>query len=837
MRSVRRMQAHSRPLLCLSSFALQQNIKCVVVGDGAVGKSCCLISYTTAAFPGEYVPTVFDNYAANVMIDGRPVSLGLWDTAGQEDYDRLRPLSYPQTDIFIAAYSVVSPTSLENIRNKWIPELKHHCPGAPILMVGLKSDLRNAAGDRPVVTRADAERVAKDCGVDALAECSALTQEGLKGVFDSAIRLALDKRHGPLKKSGGKWWSFGSSNKNSSSNSVGSSVPAGPPPLVQPQLPKQVSAPWIYPANSCLAEDFAKLCPPAPPAFDQNGQAIRPAAVGILLGQKPAEAHRPEIALATSDVTLCVPIPNSKTGAVHKFHLHKLVLASSSAYFRRLLRIEATKEANERKWNLLQQAEKKQGEEQEDGELVQVEEQPIAPGGIAISFAAQPPPRQLPSDASLFSIKLDESDCTDWTALSSASFPIVRACLKQPSKVVSASSSSSSGSLDDDSPAIVVGSSITHPTVILMSSGQVTPQTMYYLVQFLYTGHCSIPKIAALMDPLRALASAVGCDYLVTYLQNMQDDDLIQLNPSIGMYVLHEQLVVEMKKLFYTTSLADPTATTDVVFHLVDTNVFVPAHKAILACRSKLMAKMLLEAKFAESAVGGAGAQDPRSMVVIQDVSTQIFVAFNEYLYTEKASTAISSLADPIADVMALMQLAHRYGQQRLITLCELHMSKQVERWTQDNIIASKFPLVAMMNWCMTLVQEEPDHPANAAALPPARPLSCASQLHAFLLHFLSVNKDPCSKRADWAAIEQVEREHIEVHQWPPLSYFRELEEYQEKVRLKEKKAGKQRPLPEAAVSKKLASDGPVDPLAPAAADGAVSSGGHGKGKEECCIM
>ncbi|KAF7254445.1 Rho-related GTP-binding protein RhoU, partial [Varanus komodoensis] len=187
----------------------RRSIKCVLVGDGAVGKTSLVVSYTTNGYPTEYIPTAFDNFSAVVSVDGRPVRLQLCDTAGQrlsldihvafafvqDEFDKLRPLCYTNTDIFLLCFSVVSPSSFQNVSEKWVPEIRCHCPKAPIILVGTQSDLRedvkvlielDKCKEKPVAEEA-ARLCAEEIKAASYIECSALTQKNLKEVFDAAI--------------------------------------------------------------------------------------------------------------------------------------------------------------------------------------------------------------------------------------------------------------------------------------------------------------------------------------------------------------------------------------------------------------------------------------------------------------------------------------------------------------------------------------------------------------------------------------------------------------------------------------------------------------------------
>ena len=229
-----------------SSNTNSSKIKCVFLGDGAVGKTSLIVSYTTNGYPNEYVPTAIDTYDVVVHVDGEPVTFEMNDTPGQDDFDTLRPLVYPNTDVFLLCFSgnfksrflhekfvklkwilpstvltyaiwrffstfetyiflfsVVSPSSFTNIREKWIPEIKKSgSKSVPLILVGTQSDLRNDVNTRvelakykeSPISEAEAKKLCKDLNCESYIETSALTQHNLKEVFDEAIIYGLKGR-------------------------------------------------------------------------------------------------------------------------------------------------------------------------------------------------------------------------------------------------------------------------------------------------------------------------------------------------------------------------------------------------------------------------------------------------------------------------------------------------------------------------------------------------------------------------------------------------------------------------------------------------------------------
>ncbi|KAK2767843.1 Rho GTPase [Arachnomyces sp. PD_36] len=171
--------------------------KLVIIGDGACGKTSLLSVFTLGYFPT--VPTVFENYVTDCRVDGRSVQLALWDTAGQEDYERLRPLAYSKAHVLLIAFSVDTPDSLENVKHKWISEARDRCPDVPIILVGLKKDLREdplaieemRKKSLRFVSSKDGSDTAAQVGARKYLECSSLTGEGVDDVFEAATRAAL----------------------------------------------------------------------------------------------------------------------------------------------------------------------------------------------------------------------------------------------------------------------------------------------------------------------------------------------------------------------------------------------------------------------------------------------------------------------------------------------------------------------------------------------------------------------------------------------------------------------------------------------------------------------
>ncbi|XP_035812852.2 uncharacterized protein LOC111581376 isoform X4 [Amphiprion ocellaris] len=181
------------------STSEQKEFSVVAVGDGLCGRSSLITTYTTGVFPESWTPTVIESAVANTVFEGQQFQLNIWDCAADEEYDRLRTLCYPTADVVLICYDVMSPSSFNNVFQKWYPEVQHFCAGVPIILVGCKTDLRSdkfleeklwSLGQNAIMYTQGEEARRKISAV-AYLECSAKCNENVDDVFREATKQAL----------------------------------------------------------------------------------------------------------------------------------------------------------------------------------------------------------------------------------------------------------------------------------------------------------------------------------------------------------------------------------------------------------------------------------------------------------------------------------------------------------------------------------------------------------------------------------------------------------------------------------------------------------------------
>jgi small GTP-binding protein len=177
------------------------DIKLVVVGDPSTDKTELLCTFVDGKYPHDYVPTNVEKNKVSIVASGKRYILELWNTAGTEGYNGLRTTNYLQKDVFLLLFSLVDRSTLENVLNTWLPEVKASCPDAPMLLVGTHVEKRtdplilrelSLKGLTPVSSEEGLELAGKH-GLEYYVECSALTGENVNKVFDLAVQSALDR--------------------------------------------------------------------------------------------------------------------------------------------------------------------------------------------------------------------------------------------------------------------------------------------------------------------------------------------------------------------------------------------------------------------------------------------------------------------------------------------------------------------------------------------------------------------------------------------------------------------------------------------------------------------
>jgi len=265
----------------------------------------------------------------------------------------------------------------------------------------------------------------------------------------------------------------------------------------------------------------------------------------------------------------------------------------------------------------------------------------------------------------------------------------------------------------------------------------VTIPTFMKILEFQYTGtvtssHGFDQNSRGNVSELLAAAELFQCSHLVDICKNINDQQDF-LNPSIGTY-LNDTNGTRLMDNFFNRQIFS-----DVQIVLSDSTIMY-AHKCLFGARGNLL-QNLVDKNISQ-----------KQIVKIENVSAEAFKAFLEYIYWDHCPVQANS------DSVGILGLAHRFRLSRLVTLCELYITKQVEVATEQGITNATIDVIGL------LLSAQDFH---------------AKQLEAFCFHFISMNYQPMIKRAEWSKLKGANIKYVEDNQWPPLSYLKELEKYE----------------------------------------------------------
>ena len=728
---------------------------------------------------------MFDNYSANVMVDGKPFNLGLWDTAGQEDYDRLRPLSYPQTDVALVAFSVTSPDSLANVSEKWVPELRHFIPNVPIVLVGCKSDLRNdraaaarnVAHGQPMVTAEQAEAVVQRCSLQGYIETSALTQTNVSQCFAHAVRCALTGRKQQTKAKA-RFFSGWRTAKNGTKVFIDEASGMSRPMPVAPVMPETGKAPWVNPANASLSRDLGSLLhksmaahslstsssastapqtspsPSAPSGSASSATAPRysyaDAGAAAAAAAAAAAGHQPPQRLTQWFSDLELQLSTTET-----INAHKAVLAACSPTLERFVRaVDAGKDDTEK-----------------------------------VPFAL------LPDVAGTATTITRTMMDVQQLQLLSADQP--------PAYVAAAPAAGGSVSSGAAAPAKV------WPTL--------TPRAVRIVIEWLYTGEATrLPGAnarqqqrrfvgtsdqEAWLDETVAAAAAFECEELQQCIANIRSGDG-WLNPSFSTYLsdrtgnsAHALLcgrdwlsdvvirwaatstATRSKSAKFSSfggggagggASASAGAGSGSISDVAGSTRSIPGHASLLCARCPFLANQIAPGgeaalRFASEAtvVDDRGRQVVTLPWTVDELPGAVLNAILEFIYRDHVEFGeIDANGNESGDftALSLLPFAHKFQLARLASLCELRITKVIDAQVTESIRKSKCDVVGILN--------------TAAA-------SNATQLEAWCLFFVSSNRWSVAQMSSWKNMSVKHRQHVDSHQWPPPSYVKAAAKYE----------------------------------------------------------